>query len=211
MGLLGLLGGVGSALLDFFSAKQQQGFNAGEAQKQRDFEEQMSNTSWQRGVKDMRAAGINPMLAFSQGGASTPGGAAASGQAADLGSSVGSAMQAMRMKKELQLMEAQKIATSSKGIKDATDALAVQQDMQSPEATAGDPGGRSYRQLLNVARLGLLDAQNKLATSAKNLNTVALPAATVAGKPWSGYIRSILGGGAAPGLISAGAKAMEVF
>lgn len=45
------------------------------AQKQMDFQRYMSNTSYQRATEDMRLAGLNPALAYSQGGASTPMGA----------------------------------------------------------------------------------------------------------------------------------------
>lgn len=55
----------------------QNAFNASQAQLQRDFEERMSNTAYQRAAADMRAAGFNPALAFSSGGASTPSGASA--------------------------------------------------------------------------------------------------------------------------------------
>lgn len=58
--------------------------SARQAQEQMAFQERMSNTSYQRAMDDMKKAGLNPILAYSQGGASAPSGAMGDVKAAKL-------------------------------------------------------------------------------------------------------------------------------
>lgn len=87
-----MLGAIGSAIsgalkaavpyapligagLSYLGGRERNAASAQAAQQQMAFQREMSDTSYQRQVADLKRAGINPMLVSKLGGASTPSGA----------------------------------------------------------------------------------------------------------------------------------------
>lgn len=72
---------IGTALGGIASSVIQGQYNKKEAQRNRDFQERMSNTAIQRQIADITNAGLSPAMLFgnsANGGAKSPGGSTAS-------------------------------------------------------------------------------------------------------------------------------------
>ena len=101
--------------------------SAEQASRQMDFQERMRETQYQTAVRDMKNAGLNPMLAYQQGGAGTPSGAMGQVSTAKVGNSIGSALQgyqSMAMNNaDIELKDATTKGTTASTIKTEADTI----------------------------------------------------------------------------------------
>ncbi len=175
--------------LSAFGQERTNAQNAQLAREQMAFQSQMSGTSYQRAVADMMAAGLNPMLAYSQGGASTPTGQTAVMQNA-LGAGATSGQQAYQLALNTAMNEADILLK-----REQAGAAGAQEDLNRPNMNlalveaankaAQLPGHQQYGKRVAA------DIQQSIANAAHNSASAAakeaeLPESKAIGKLYSG-------------------------
>ena len=174
-------------------------FQAGQTQKGMAFAERMRNTSWQAGVADMEAAGLNPALAYAQGGAASPGGMAGSGSKANINDAmspaVSSGIEAKRLGQELENMKAQEDATYARNKLDTN--LAEESAYRTQMIERQQKGQEITNKL---AGLSLFSARNLAGLEKTKLGKVLPYAERILGMAPRINLGAILGGGARRGV-----------
>lgn len=108
------------------------------ANRQMDFQERMSSSAYQRAMQDMKKAGLNPLLAYQRGGASTPAGAGTKVEDV-LGKAVSSALEYKRLKADLD-----QIRSQTEMNKALTAMYSNEARIKQPEADLSSDFGKAY-------------------------------------------------------------------
>ena len=127
------LGDVFTGGLSYLGTRETNSANKKMAREQMAFQERMSNTARQREVADLKAAGLNPILAAGGSGASTPAGASATMEDG-IGKAVSSAQQSRQMRAQFEQMKLQNDNLIAANRKTAADIDKTNQDIKESES-----------------------------------------------------------------------------
>lgn len=150
------------------------------SRENREWQERMSNTAYQRAVEDMRLAGINPALAYMQGGASSPGGSVATVDDA-VGPAVSSAMHGSRLSQELKIMRQQHENMMDEGqrIRDSAMESRMRSTLLSKQTRLLDLDEQAKARMLAAggpeASVRLTEAQIRAALASGRLSELQIP------------------------------------
>jgi hypothetical protein len=132
-GALGFLGQQQTNQKNWDIANAANAASAQQAANQMDFQERMRKTQYQTAVEDMKAAGLNPMLAYTQGGAGTPTGAMGSVSTATMKNALGAGVigyQQMSMNEaDIDLKKATTVGTTASTLKTEADTIKTAADI----------------------------------------------------------------------------------